>query len=134
MSHQRVSGFQEKGADLRGDPGNFRGSPGNFRGIKSEKQLLGCYFFLFTLHYVKKNLERNYICDAFHCGYINLVFRTSSLNELSCGAPYQTSHSLNASPLFTENPFLLKSASSHPLPENWLLHSLKGAQTMKCKL
>ena len=27
-----VSGFPEKGADLRGSPGNFRGSPGNFRG------------------------------------------------------------------------------------------------------
>ena len=27
-----MSGFPEKGADLRGSPGNFRGSPGNFRG------------------------------------------------------------------------------------------------------
>ena len=32
MSQERVSGFPEKGADLRGSPGNFRGSPGNFRG------------------------------------------------------------------------------------------------------
>ena len=31
-SQERVSGFPEKGADLRGSPGNFRGSPGNFRG------------------------------------------------------------------------------------------------------
>ena len=27
-----MSGFPEKGADLRGSPGNFRGSLGNFRG------------------------------------------------------------------------------------------------------
>ena len=27
-----MSGFPEKGADLRGSQGNFRGSPGNFRG------------------------------------------------------------------------------------------------------
>ena len=27
---ERVSGFPEQGADLRGSPGNFRGSPGNF--------------------------------------------------------------------------------------------------------
>ena len=26
-----MSGFPEKGADLRGSPGNFRGSPGNFQ-------------------------------------------------------------------------------------------------------
>ena len=32
MSQERVSGFPEKGADLRGSPGNFRGSLGNFRG------------------------------------------------------------------------------------------------------
>ena len=32
MSQERVSGFPEKGADLRGSPGNFRGNPGNFRG------------------------------------------------------------------------------------------------------
>ena len=32
MSQDRVSGFPEKGADLRGSPGNFQGSPGNFRG------------------------------------------------------------------------------------------------------
>ena len=31
--------------------------------------------------------------------------RTSSLNCLSCRDPYQTPHSLNPSPLFTENPF-----------------------------
>ena len=31
-SRERVSGFPEKGADLRGSPGNFQGSPGNFRG------------------------------------------------------------------------------------------------------
>ena len=31
-SQERVSGFPEKRADLRGSPGNFRGSPGNFRG------------------------------------------------------------------------------------------------------
>ena len=31
-SQERVSGFPEKGADLRGSPGNFLGSPGNFRG------------------------------------------------------------------------------------------------------
>ena len=31
-SQERVSGFPEKGADLRGSPGNFRGSLGNFRG------------------------------------------------------------------------------------------------------
>ena len=41
MTHQRVSGFPETGADLWGgpwnfntsSPGNFRASPGNFRGI-----------------------------------------------------------------------------------------------------
>ena len=32
MSQERVSGFPEKGADLRGSLGNFRGSQGNFRG------------------------------------------------------------------------------------------------------
>ena len=32
MSQERVSGFPEKGADLRGSLGNFRGSLGNFRG------------------------------------------------------------------------------------------------------
>ena len=33
LRHQSVSsGFPEKGADLRGSPGNVRGSPGNFRG------------------------------------------------------------------------------------------------------
>ena len=32
VSQERVSGFPEKLADLRGSPGNFRGSPGNFRG------------------------------------------------------------------------------------------------------
>ena len=32
VSQERVSGFPEKGADLRGSPGNFRGSPGNFWG------------------------------------------------------------------------------------------------------
>ena len=31
-SQERVSGFPEKGADLRGSPGNFWGSPGNFWG------------------------------------------------------------------------------------------------------
>ena len=31
--------------------------------------------------------------------------RTSSPNRLSCRNPYQNPHSLNASPLFTENPF-----------------------------
>ena len=31
-SQERMSGFPEKGAALRGSPGNFRGSPGNFRG------------------------------------------------------------------------------------------------------
>ena len=44
--------------------------------------------------------------------------RTSSLHCLSCRNPYQTPHSLNPSPLFTENPFLsLKSALSDPLPK-----------------
>ena len=28
MSQERVSGFPEKGADLRGSPENFQGSPG----------------------------------------------------------------------------------------------------------
>ena len=32
LNQKRVSGFPEKGADLRGSAGNFRGSPGNFRG------------------------------------------------------------------------------------------------------
>ena len=31
-SQERVSGFPEKGADLRGSPGNLWGSPGNFWG------------------------------------------------------------------------------------------------------
>ena len=31
-SQERVSGFPEKGADLRGSPENFWESPGNFRG------------------------------------------------------------------------------------------------------
>ena len=32
VTHERVSGFPEKGADLWGSLGNFRGSPGNFQG------------------------------------------------------------------------------------------------------
>ena len=32
VSQERVSGFPEKGADLRGSLGNFRGTLGNFRG------------------------------------------------------------------------------------------------------
>ena len=32
VSQERVSGFPERGADLRGSLGNFRGSSGNFRG------------------------------------------------------------------------------------------------------
>ena len=32
MGQERVSGFPEKGADLRGSSGNFRGSLGNFPG------------------------------------------------------------------------------------------------------
>ena len=32
VSQERVSGFPEKGADLRGSLGNFRGSLGDFRG------------------------------------------------------------------------------------------------------
>ena len=32
VSRERVSGFPENGADLRGSQGNFRGSLGNFRG------------------------------------------------------------------------------------------------------
>ena len=61
MSQERVSGFPEKGADLRGSPGtsgevwgtsggrelpgkspkNFRGSSGNFRGSPGTSQKLG---------------------------------------------------------------------------------------------
>ena len=52
---------------------------------------------------------------------VHWMARTSSLNCLSRRNPYQTSHSLNPSPLFTENPFFsLKSASSDPLPKNRL--------------
>ena len=36
---------------------------------------------------------------------VHWMARTSSLNCLSCRNPYQTPHSLNPSPLFTENPF-----------------------------
>ena len=48
--------------------------------------------------------------------------RTSSLNCLSCGNPYQTPDSLNCLPPFHWKPlsFPLKSASSHPLPKNRL--------------
>ena len=35
---------------------------------------------------------------------VHWMARTSSLNCLSCRNPYQTPHSLNPSPLFTENP------------------------------
>ena len=53
--------------------------------------------------------------------------RTSSLNCLSCRNPYQTPHSLNPSPLFTENPFFFtESASSDPLPKNRLLSQVSG--------
>ena len=53
---------------------------------------------------------------------VHWMARTSSLNCLSCRNLYQTPHSLNPSPLFTENPFFsLKSASSDPLPKNRLL-------------
>ena len=59
----------------------------------------------------------NFRSPAFHW-----IARTSSLNCLSCRNPYQTPHSLNPSPLFTENPFFsLKSVSSDPLPKNRLL-------------
>ena len=48
--------------------------------------------------------------------------QTSSLNCLPCRIPYQTIHSLNWLPLFTEKPFFsLISASSHPLPKNRLV-------------
>ena len=48
--------------------------------------------------------------------------RTSSLNCLSCRNPYQTTHSLNASPRLAAKPdFSLKSALSHPLPKHRLL-------------
>ena len=56
--------------------------------------------------------------------------RTSSLNCLSCrfSAEIRTKTfiHLNASPLFTEKPFFsLKSASSHPLPQNRLLSTTR---------
>ena len=46
-SQESVSGFPEKGADLRGSPGNFWGSPGKFRGSLGNFRgtpglLLGC--------------------------------------------------------------------------------------------
>ena len=60
--------------------------------------------------------------------------RTSSLNCLSCRSPYQTPHSLNASPLFTEKPFFsLKSAVSHPLPKNWIL-SEQNRYIVSCRV
>ena len=37
VSQERVSGFPEKGADLRGSSPNFRGSLGNYRGSKLSK-------------------------------------------------------------------------------------------------
>ena len=59
---------------------------------------------------------------SFHRPAVHWMARTSSLNCLSCRYRYQTSHSLNASPLSAEKLFLsLKSASSHPLPKNRLL-------------
>ena len=49
--------------------------------------------------------------------------QTSSLNCLSCRSPYQAPHSLNASPLFTENPFFSteKCFVASGLPKNRLL-------------
>ena len=53
---------------------------------------------------------------SFHSPVVQWMARTSSLNCLSCRLIHWI-----ASPLFTENPFFsLKSASSHPLPQNWL--------------
>ena len=53
------------------------------------------------------------------------MVRTSSLNCLSCRNPFQTRHSLNASP------FSLKSALSHPLPQNPLLLALRQDGTWR---
>ena len=36
-----MSGFPEKGADLRGSLGNFRGGLGNFRGTSAVRELSG---------------------------------------------------------------------------------------------
>ena len=42
-SEERVSGFPEEGADLRGSPGNLRGSFGNFRGsLGTSEEPLDC--------------------------------------------------------------------------------------------
>ena len=64
---------------------------------------------------------------SFQSPAVHWMARTSSLNCLSCRKPYQTPHSVNCLPLFTEKPFFsLKSASLRPLPTNRLrLRSLQ---------
>ena len=56
--------------------------------------------------------------------------RTSSLNCLSCRNPYQTPHSLNPSPLFTENPFFFteKCFVGSPAQKSALIVTVGGSQ------
>ena len=61
---------------------------------------------------------------SFQSPAVHWVARTSSLNFLSCWNPYQTPHSLNASPLFTEKPFFFfaeKCFVASPSQKNRLL-------------
>ena len=57
---------------------------------------------------------------TFQSPAVHWMAQTSSLNCLSCRNPYQAPHSLNCLPPFQTPFFSLKSASSHPLPQNRL--------------
>ena len=58
---------------------------------------------------------------SFQSPAVHWMSQTSSLNGLSCRNAYQTPHSLNClSPFHWKALFSLKSASSHPLPQNRL--------------
>ena len=62
---------------------------------------------------------------------VHRIARTSSLNCLSCRNPYQTPHSLNPSPLFTENPFLFTEKCFVGSPaQNSALMKFRGSRAL----
>ena len=75
MSQERVSGFPEKGADLRRSPGNFRGSPGNFRGSLGNFRGTSGWLLSSTARELAGKLVGNFRgSPGFVRGYIQLFF------------------------------------------------------------
>ena len=62
---------------------------------------------------------------SFRSPAVHCMARTSSLNCLSCRNPYQAPHSLNASPIFTEKPFVFTEKCFVATPKNRLLLGLR---------